>query len=83
MDGRTAVPDCCHVVPVLLHGPNDSNAINTCLQLLAERGSYAAPGFMDPEGIVIYHVASGMSFKKTIKKDEVPKTVAERQVATA
>jgi hypothetical protein len=26
-------------------------------------GSVAAPGFMDPEGVVVFHVASGLLFK--------------------
>jgi len=28
---------------------------------------------MKPEGIVCFHVAAGMGFKKTIEKDEMPK----------
>jgi hypothetical protein len=31
---------------------------------------------MDPEGIVIFHTAANMAFKKTLKKDEVPKSLA-------
>ena len=34
------------------------------------RGSKAAPGFMKPEGIVIFHTKSGAVFKKTLEKDE-------------
>ncbi len=76
-----AAPVCCHVVPVLIRGPNRHDAIDVTLQLLRERGSYAAPGFMDPEGIIVWHTAANMGFKKTIKRDEVPKAVAERQAA--
>jgi hypothetical protein len=36
-------------------------------------GSKAAPGFMKPEGIVAFHVAGNIAFKKTIEKDEEPK----------
>ncbi len=36
-------------------------------------GSQAAPGFMKPEGIVVYHHATKTLFKKTIEKDEQPK----------
>jgi hypothetical protein len=64
------------VVPVLISGPFRTDAIEHCLRILRERGSYAAPGFMDPEGIVIYHTAAGVSFKKTIKDDEKPKSKA-------
>jgi len=38
-------------------------------------GSLASPGFMLPEGIVIYHKASKTLFKKTLKNDESPKGV--------
>lgn len=76
IEGRTAVPECCHVVPMLVKGPNEPGVIEATLKLLAERGSYAAPGFMDPEGVVLFHIAAGVGFKKTIKKDEVPKALA-------
>lgn len=36
-------------------------------------GSYAAPGFKNPEGIVIYHTAAKTLFKKTIVGNEKPK----------
>lgn len=40
---------------------------------LRDEGSVAAPGFMKPEGIVVFHVAAGVSFKKTLEKDDQPK----------
>jgi hypothetical protein len=46
------------------------------IEKLKAHGSFAAPGFMDPEGIVIYHVAAGVGFKKTVKKDEQPKSLS-------
>jgi hypothetical protein len=66
-------PKCCHVVPVLYEGAFDSLQINVALDLLAANGSKAAPGFMKPEGIVIFHKAANVLFKKTIEKDEEPK----------
>jgi hypothetical protein len=36
---------------------------------LKKNGSYAMPGFMNPEGIVIFHVAANTGFKKTFEKD--------------
>lgn len=77
ISGRVAVPDCCRVVPVLAKGVLEPGLIEACVSLLAERGSYAAPGFMDPEGVVLFHIAAGIGFKKTIKKDEVPKALAK------
>lgn len=76
-----AAPACCHVVPVLIRGPNRHDAIDITLRLLQGRGSYAAPGFMDPEGIIVWHTAANIGFKKTIKRDEVPKSVADRMAA--
>lgn len=66
-------PECVSVVPLLYVGPNTEEAILLSLASLAQVGSLAAHGFMQPEGIVIYHTASKTSFKKTIKKDESPK----------
>lgn len=66
-------PSCCDVVPVLYHGEFVEAEITKAINILAVSGSRAAPGFMDPEGIVIYHVASGHLFKKTIKDDAKPK----------
>lgn len=73
IEGRNPVPECCHVVPTLLAGPFDQEAIELCVELLRQRGSQAAPGFMKPEGIVVWHEASRQMFKKTLVKDESPK----------
>lgn len=66
-------PACCHVVPELWRGNMNDFDAQEVIAALAAIGSKAAPGFMEPEGIVIYHVASGAGFKKTIKKDDQPK----------
>jgi hypothetical protein len=66
-------PKCCSVVPVLWEGNFNTWAIDRALEQLELYGSQAAPDFMKPEGIVIYHKASGQLFKKTIEKDEEPK----------
>ena len=72
------LPSCCHVVPILYQGPNEPGVMEECIKELAITGSRASPGFMDAEGIVMFHVAGNVGFKKTIKKDEVPKTLASR-----
>jgi hypothetical protein len=80
-DDPAARPACCHVVPTLWRGNfSDLNA-DLVLGELALFGSQAVPNFMKPEGIIVYHVAAGIGFKKTIEKDEIPKSVAERQAA--
>lgn len=69
-------PECCSVVPILYNGPlylQDYYAPNEFIGYLKTNGSVAAPLFMNPEGIIIYHTASGKLFKKTILNDEKPK----------
>src|ERR1700677_1741500 len=65
-------PVCCDVVPVLYSGLFSTAFIEQALYKLAEYGSAAAPGFMKPEGVVIWHEAARMYFKKTLEKDEAP-----------
>jgi len=74
-DGQVYPPECCYVVPVLYRGPFIYDDIKIALDLLRIYGSVAAPSFMKPEGIVVYHTAANFYFKKTIEKDEVPKTL--------
>lgn len=62
-------PDCCDVVPVLYHGPFSQEKIETALQRLRDCGSFAAPGFMKPEGVIIHHSAMNGFFKVTLEKD--------------
>jgi len=66
-------PSCCSVVPVLYRGNFDTAFIASTMTLLQASGSRAAPGFMNPEGVVIYHEAARMMFKKTFTKDEAGK----------
>lgn len=66
-------PSCCDVVPVLWTG--DMSIMNThiIMEDLALNGSSAAKGFMRPEGIVIFHTAGNVGFKKTFEKDSTGK----------
>jgi len=70
-------PECCHIVPILHRGIFDVELENRFVSYLLTQlelyGSVAAPGFMKPEGIVIYHTAGNVAFKKTIFKDDQPK----------
>jgi len=72
---QDVLPPCCGLVPLLLQGPFSTDAIDRCIDLLCERGSYAAPGFMKPEGVVVFHTAGNVGFKRTIEKDEMPKAL--------
>ncbi len=69
-------PKCCDIVPVLYRGKwyrQDFYAPNEFINYLKLEGSKIVPGFMNPEGIIIYHTASRKLFKKTILNDEKPK----------
>lgn len=72
-------PTCCGVVPLLYQGIFTDTAVEDALALLAANGSVAAPGFMDPEGVVVFHSASRTLFKKTIKNDSEPKSKVKDQ----
>jgi hypothetical protein len=63
-------PACCSVVPVIYTGPFETGMVDEVIEHLRVHGSHAAPGFMDPEGIVVFHTASSQLFKKTVKGDE-------------
>jgi len=66
-------PSCCHVVPVLWRGDfGELNAVDIMNNLYAT-GSHAAPGFIKPEGIVIFHTKANVGFKKTFEKDSTGK----------
>lgn len=73
---QEVLPPCVRLVPVLYRGLFDTRSINDTLTLLETEGSRAVPGFLDPEGIVVFHTASGTCFKKTIKNDSTPKSLS-------
>lgn len=70
-------PICCGVVPTLAGESFDNvnNTIKNAIKNLREQGSAASPGFMNPEGIVIFHIAANVGFKKTLEKDEIAKSL--------
>lgn len=72
-------PTCCQVVPVLYEGIFSQNEIEKSLLLLQTGGSMAVPGFMQPEGVIIYHHAARQLFKKTIQHDDQPKGQIEEK----
>ena len=73
-----AVPEL-RVVPVLYEGLFSTNEVDWAKNDLRKFGSHANAGFMNPEGVVVYHPASNTMFKSTLENDEVPKEVAMRQ----
>lgn len=77
-------PHPCLVVPTLYIGQYSDSAIQECLDRLRSEGSLAQPGFMRPEGVVVYMHASGTLHKVLLEGDELPKgslTHAERELS--
>ena len=73
LSDRVLAPACCRVVPILLEGPFDTHRVQTALSHLGAGGSCAAPGFANPEGVIVYHVGAGRMFKKTFEGDAAGK----------
>jgi hypothetical protein len=69
------LPECVGLVPVLHRGLFNSEVIDSAIEYLKTYGSMASQGFMKPEGIVVFHVSGNVGFKKTIEKDELPKSL--------
>lgn len=69
-------PACCEVVHTFLldeYLDNPAVAATLIMMELKEQGSAHVPGFMNPEGVVMYHSKSRTSFKKTYDYDEAGK----------
>ncbi len=64
------------LVPTLYSGPFSTAVVDATVGWLRMKGSRAAPGFMKPEGVVVFHVAAQTVFKVTCEGDEAPKGVS-------
>jgi hypothetical protein len=71
---QDVLPRCCHLVPIMRRGINITTMAESALYELFQGGSVAAPRFMRPEGIVVFHVAGNVGFKMTLDNDGVPKS---------
>jgi hypothetical protein len=71
---QEVLPACCHLVPVLYSGQFNTDLCKASVAELRFSGSRAAPGFMKPEGIVVFHTAANSGFKVTLENDESPKS---------
>lgn len=75
-DRPDGLPACVSLVPVLAEANFSEYAVRQCIERLKTHGSVAAPGFMRPEGVVMFHVPSQLTFKITCEGDERPKALA-------
>jgi len=71
-DTRPRVPGL-GIVPLLDQHTFSTERVEEIKQRLVDGGSQAAPGFMKPEGVIVYHTASKTTFKSLIENDDSPK----------
>lgn len=62
-------PECCYVVPLLYSGPFSTLVVEKEMEMLLSYGSAASHGFMDPEGVMVYHSALNGYFKAPFDKN--------------
>jgi len=67
---QEVLPPCCSLVPVLWSGIFHTADINAAVESLRHNGSVASPGFMKPEGVVVYHEAARQVFKVLLENDQ-------------
>jgi hypothetical protein len=68
--GVQELPACVSVVPRLYEGEFNTLVVSDYMHILQTYGSRAVPGYMNPEGIVVYHTAAKVAFKKTFDGDK-------------
>lgn len=73
---QDVLPSICDLVPVLYRGLFTTEICVNAADALRRGGSKAAPGFMKPEGIVIFHTQGNFGLKVTLERDEQPKGMA-------
>lgn len=71
-EGKQARPVCCDVVPLLGYFTPDK--INEVVEQLRTLGSVAAPGYLRPEGVIVWHSQSKQYYKILLENDDVPKS---------
>lgn len=64
------------LVPLLAEGPFDLDDVRHILAELRKNGSSAAPGFMNPEGVVVWHAAARQTLKAFVDDDGQPKSLS-------
>lgn len=74
--GHELIPEL-YMVPVLTKETFSTITAKWCVESLREHGSMASPGFMRPEGVVVFHTASGTPYKTFLENDDIPKSLQE------
>lgn len=66
-------PTCCSIVPELYRGPYSDVAVQHTLDKLRREGSKAVPGYMNPEGVVVFMCSSSTNYKVLLENDGLAK----------
>ena len=66
---QDVLPSCVGLVPVIYRGLFTTDACEDAIVDLRDYGSKASLGFANPEGIVCFHVAANIGFKRTLVGD--------------
>lgn len=66
--GHELIP-ALYLVPILAEEVFSTVTAKWCVEALREHGSEASPGFMKPEGVVVFHTASGTPYKTFLEGD--------------
>lgn len=74
--GHKDIPEL-YMVPVLDKATFSTVRAKELVEELREHGSFASPGFMKPEGVVVFHTASGTPYKTFLENDDIPKSLQE------
>lgn len=73
-DCRCIEAPLCHVVPTLaVIKKFNTEEVDEVMARLKETGSIAVPGFMNPEGIVVFHTQNSALYKVTFEYDDTGK----------
>lgn len=71
-EGHKDIPEL-YTVPVLFKGTFHTGTAQYLIGDLRKHGSVASPGFMKPEGVVVFHTASGTLYKTFLENDDIHK----------
>lgn len=73
-DCRCIEAPLCYVVPVLATiNKFSTDQVDEVLMKLKQSGSIASPGFMNPEGLVVFHTQNEALYKVTFEYDDTGK----------
>lgn len=74
--GHILIPEL-YTVPVLGKSTFNTGTALYYVGQLRTQGSVASPGFMKPEGVVVFHTASQVPYKTFLENDDIPKSLQE------